>query len=234
MLRATYTFVLFFLLVPTVTQSAAQMPQPITNAPFIAMRIQTSTQPSGSQTTFGTLARSSDGSGYVEFHSSDGAGIALIQDVVHHRMIELYLKKHMYSVFPQPNIKASTWPREGYTQYYIKSVGKPGSKQELDGGWEITTIGQRVIEGVVTVGLIDQSTDGQTSEHWYSPALDLDLNRKSHVPAKSFESDTQIQQLHLEEPDAKLFEIPEGYVLYKYKGKADKACSETAASSHGC
>lgn len=234
MIRAIHSFFLLFLLAPALCQIAAQMPQPLTNVPFVAVRIQTSTQPSGSHTTFGSVARRSDGSGYVEFNSSDGTRVALIQDVVHHQIIELYLKRHMYSVFPQPNLKASIWPGEGYTQRYIESVGKPGSKRELDGGVEITTIGQRVIEGVDTVGLIEQSADGRTSEHWYSPALDLDLNRTSHVPAKSFESDTQIKQLHLGEPDAKLFEIPDGYVLYKHKGKTSRACSETAASMHGC
>ena len=233
MLRAMHSFALFFLLVPTLCQSAAQMPQPITNAPFVAMRIQTSTQPSGSHTTFGTVARSSDGSGYVEFNSSDGTRMALILDVVHHQMIELYLKTHMYSVFPQPNIKASTWP-EGYAQHYIESAGKPGSKRKVDGGLEITTIGQRVIEGVDTIGFSEQSADGRTSERWYSPALNLDISKKSHFPAQDIDSDTRIQQLHLGEPDAKLFEIPNGYILYKYKGHSSKACSETAASSRGC
>lgn len=233
MLRAIYSFALFLLLAPALCQIAAQMPQPITNAPFVAMRIQTSTQPSGSQTTFGTVARSSDGSGYVEFNGSDGTRIALIQDLVHHRMIELYLNHHMYSVFPNPNIKASTWP-QGYAQHYMESVGKPGSKQELDGGLEITTIGQRVIEGVDTIGFSEQSADGRTFERWYSPALDLDINKTSHVPDKGIDSDTQIQQLHLGEPDAKLFEIPDGYVLYKYKGQTGKACSENPGPSHGC
>ncbi len=208
------------------------MPTPITGAPFEAAKIMNTSLATGVHTTLGTVARRSDGSAYFELKNLDGTGIVVIRDVARHQTIELYLDRHMFSVWPV-SWKAQARPA-GYAQQYFESARAPGSKRVVDGGLEITTIGRRKIEGVETIGFSEKAADGRTSERWYSPALDLNIENKSHDPAKNIDSETQIEQIRLGEPDAKLFEIPAGYVEYKYKGKTDKACSESAGPPRGC
>lgn len=237
MLRTLCSSLLFLLLLPSLNKCTAQVPSPVTDAPFTGVRTQTVIKSVGSHTTFGTLARRSNGSGYVELRNSDGTGIVLISDAIHHQIIELDLAHHSYTVSSQPALKVQIRP-EGYAQFYMKSAGEPGSKRALDGGLEITTIGRRTIENVDTVGFDETATDGRTFERWYSPALDLNLEQKTHAPALGVDSDTRIEQIHRGEPDVNLFEIPSGYV--EYKRNANKICpavptaSTAAGPSQGC
>lgn len=211
--RTIYSFTLFLLLASVSYKAVAQMPAPITGAPFEATRIVNTSSPTGVHTTLGTVARRSDGSAYLELKNLDGTGEIVIRDVLHQQTIELYPKYHMFSVWPVA-WKAQTRPAE-YTQQYFASAGVSGSKRVVDGGLEITTIGRRKIEGVETIGFSEKAADGRIHQRWYSPALDLNIESKNHDPAKEIDSETQIQQVRLGEPDAKLFAIPAGYVEHK-------------------
>lgn len=204
-------FVFVLLLSVASNKTMAQMPGNVIDAPFIALRTATTTDANGSHTTVGTVARRSDGSTYVELgHTGAGGGIITITDVTQHKVIQLYLNHKVFKTWPQPELKTSARP-QGYVQHYLNSVSEPGSKRTVDGGLEITTIGRREIEGIETVGFSEKTVDGRTFERWYSPAIDMNIESKLQMPAGT-ESEIHIQQIHVGEPDAKLFTVPDGFV----------------------
>jgi hypothetical protein len=100
MLSAIRTFAIFLMLVPALHESRAQeFPQHITGSPFVATRIVTSTDVKGEHVTFGTIARRSDGSVYLEMKGIDGKGSVVIWDMTQHRGIQLYPEAHVYTLF---------------------------------------------------------------------------------------------------------------------------------------
>jgi hypothetical protein len=212
LIRKFHSLALGLLLLPTF--GSAQVLTYIVDAPFVAFRTATASKASGESTTAGTVARRSDGSTYVELGSTPGNVIILIMDVARQRAIELYPLQHRFTISFLPQLKAQTRP-PGYVQQYLGSVGKAGSKRSLDGGGEITTVGRREIDGVEAVGFLEKRADGRTSERWYAPTLDVNLELKQYQPVEGIESTIQIQRVQLGEPDPKLFEIPEGYVQDK-------------------
>jgi hypothetical protein len=210
---AVQTLVMCLLLTSAFHKSWAQeFPQHITGSPFVATRIVTSTDVKGEHVTFGTIARRSDGSVYLEMKGIDGKGSVVIWDMTKHRGIQLYPEAHIYALFSF-DLKPQTLA-PGYAQSFLSSVEAPGSKR-TSGEWEITTIGVREMEGLQTVGYLQTTAQGRSFEHWYSPVLGFNIVSKGYQPAEGGRSETHIQQIQLREPDAKLFEIPDGYVQDK-------------------
>jgi hypothetical protein len=206
---------------PTSLRSAAQqVPNMITGAPFTALRTLTATSPSRVTVSTGTVARRSDGSTYIEMRSNSsnprsGAGIVVITDVTQHRTIQLLVADHLYTVMPNPELKANALP-SGYAEHYMQQEGPEGTKRTV-GEWEITTLSQRQIDGVNTIGTSQVNAEGRSFERWYSPVLDLNIESKNRNPSPPnvYEADTQFREIRLGEPDAKLFEVPEGYTEIK-------------------
>jgi hypothetical protein len=208
-LRLLFSAALLYAAIP----ATAQVVPNTTGAPFIAQRTSTSSSSNGLQTTVGTIARRSDGSTYVELKSPEGKGLVLITDVPHHRTIELYLDHHFFTVYPSPDLLVQTLPA-GYAAHYMESAGQPGSKR-TNGEWQITTLSHRKIGDVDTVGFSEQKADGRIFERWYSPVLYMNVETKQHDPEHAADSEMRLQNVRLIEPDAKLFEVPPGYVEYK-------------------
>jgi hypothetical protein len=221
MLRAIRTFAMCLLLTLALhTSEAQEFPQHITESPFVATRIVTSTDVKGEHVTFGTIARRSDGSVYFEMKSVDGKGTVVIYDMRQHRGIQLYPEAHVYTFFSF-DLKPQTLP-PGYVQSFLSSVEAPGSKR-TSGDSEITTIGVREMEGLQTVGYLQTTAQGRSFEHWYSPTLGFNVVSKGYQPADGVKLETHIQQIQLREPDPKLFEIPDGYVHDKRNAAATGA-----------
>jgi hypothetical protein len=79
------------------------------------------------------------------------------------------------------------------------------------------------MEGLQTVGYLQTTAQGRSFEHWYSPVLGFNIVSKGYQPAEGVKLETHIQQIQLREPDAKLFEIPDGYVQDKRNAAATGA-----------
>ena len=221
MLKAIRTIAMCLLLTSALHKSEAQeFPQHITESPFVATRIVTSTDVKGEHITFGTIARRSDGSVYFEMKSVDGKGTVVIWNMTQHRGIQLYPEAHVFTLFSF-DLKPQTLP-PGYAQNFLSSVEASGSKR-TSGDWEITTIGVREMEGLQTVGYLQTTAQGRSFEHWYSPVLGFNVVSKGYQPADGVKLETHIQQIQLREPDAKLFEIPDGYVQDKRNATATGA-----------
>ena len=203
--HAAFLFCLFF----TFCRAEAQISQR-TEAPFVAFRTSITTKDGQTKMESGTIARRSDGSTCFQ-SGNDQETLVLIYDMKLHRAVTLYKKYRLYSIFPDPNLKATTLPAN-YQQQVLANLPAEGTKQEIQNGWTLTTLGKREIEGVMTVGTTMTNAEGRVHEQWHSPALDINLDSTAHQPAQGTDGEIHIRQLRLVEPDESLFRIPAGYV----------------------
>lgn len=207
---------------------AAQMPSRLQGAPFTATKIDTIRRGGEVSTTSGLVARRSDGSTYVELAVPQGeavssgsiarGGIVLIFDVARHRRIELYPAEHLYSVVIDLKMTAQVWPA-GTEAVQLRDGRAVGVKRTVDGGFEITSLGERQIGEVETIGSRVTNASGYSQEKWYSPEIDFDVESNVYRPEGPVDTETHVEGIKRGEPDAALFEIPAGYRLMEAKPK---------------
>jgi hypothetical protein len=177
-------------------------------APFVAVRTMQQTNGDFS-TTAGIVARSSNGSTYVEL-TRNGETLIVIEDVPHQRFIDLYPKRHEYQVGLAPGLKAAALLPDDPENFAHLLSTRP-SKFTSDNGDVTMQIGRKKIEGLDVFGKTLATHDGRLQEDWYCPKLDVNLETKMQANGNGPDFEITITQIHLEEPDPKLFEIPSGY-----------------------
>ena len=207
---------------------AAQMPSPLQGAPFTATKIETTRRGGEVSTTSGVVARRGDGSTYVELAEPQGkavspgniarGGTVLIFDVARHRRIELYPAEHRYSVVIDGKMTAQVRPA-GTEAVQLRDGRAVGVKRTVDGGFEITSLGERRIGGVETIGSRVTNASGYSQEKWYSPEIDFDVEGNVHQAEGPVDTETHLEGIKLGQPDAGLFEIPAGYRQMEAKPK---------------
>jgi len=177
-------------------------------APFVAVRTMQQTNGDFSVSR-GMVARSSNGSTRVESTRNEETLIT-INDVPHQRSIVLYPKRHAYQVGLIPGLSAVALLPDDPEDFARFLSARP-VKITSDSGDVTTQIGSRKIEGLDVFGKTLVAHDGRLQEDWYCPKLDVNLETKMQANGNGPDFEIKITQIHLEEPDPKLFEIPAGY-----------------------
>ena len=195
-----------------------EIPKPFVGAPFTAVGTATITKGTDVYVATGTAARRSDGSIYwyivTKKNGVEIPSIIILDDATKHVALELYVWLHQYTSDPWQASDFVFHPISA--EQYLKRAGGEGAKRTL-GDNQYETLGIREIAGLQTVGTRLVRPIG-TLETWYSPELDMNLERKAHE-AKPGGEDVLMttQEVRLGEPDPKLFEVPPGYTLVDRK-----------------
>lgn len=129
-----------------------------------------------------------------------------VHDPMEHRFMHFVPTSHRVMIYPMPEVPAEPKPPKGTTvqtrgAVTVKTEALPEQTLLGFGVW-----GQRVTTTVVRSGKTVVILD----EVWYSDELGMDLLRR-HVDPVSGEEVTAIIEVHREQPDAALFQIPEGW-----------------------
>lgn len=190
---------------------------PFTGAPFTAVETATRTEGKDVIVATGTVARRSDGSTYWYLRTTRNGvelpGRIYIDDAAKHVSVSIMVNLHEYT--------SDLWqvPDTGWhpisAEQYLKQSGGVGAKRTI--GDDVTEmLGFRQIAGLQTVGSNLVRPIG-TLERWYSPELGMNLERKGHQASPVAETEMTISEIHLGEPDPKLFDVPPGYTLVDRK-----------------
>ena len=210
-----------FAVLPLHRMCMAQLetPKPIVGVPFTAFETVRKTQGTDVYVSTGTIARRSDGSIYwnlvTKKNEVEIPSIIILDDAAKHVALELYVWLHQYTSDPWQASDFVFHPISA--EQYLKRAGGEGAKRTFGEINQYTTLGIRQIAGLQTVGTHLERPIG-TIETWYSPELDMNLERKAHEAKPGGEDALMaIQEVRLGEPDPKLFEVPPGYTLVDRK-----------------
>ena len=117
--------------------------------------------------------------------------MVLIIDLCQQQRIQLYLADHVYTTSINLKSTAQVW-LAGYAGQLLSDGIKAGVKRALGDGREMTSLGERRIEGVEMVGSMETFVSGRTFEKWYSLEIDLIVESKQHQPAGPVGSETHV------------------------------------------
>jgi len=188
-----------------------EFPKPLIGAPFTAFETVTRTQGSDASVSTGTIARKADGSICWNMRTThngvEQATVIFIDNAAKHAALELYVSLHEYTSDPW-QVSDTGW-RPTTAEQYLKQAGGEGTKRTI-GDAQIQTLGIRQLAGLQVVGFNQLRPIG-TMERWYSPELDMNLERKARQVTPEAKSEMSISQLRLGEPDPKLFDVPPGF-----------------------
>ena len=200
-----------------------------TGVPFRAVQVIVRRGPGGVVETRGRVARSSDGSTYVELidENTKQPVEALIFDVPHHREMVLDVASRRYRVQEMPGLEGREAPAEfGTEQLRIATAQKDIRVHEVKDGVELTwkRLGVRRIAGLEAVGNVEvrrplagtgEATDGpaEVDESWVSVDLGIAVLRTRHDPLTGADTEVSLTEVVRAEPDGALFAVPAGYAL---------------------
>jgi hypothetical protein len=207
------------------TQLEAQIAL-ITEAPFTASILNTD---DGEKAYVGAyLARASNGSTYQARMDSDGRALTIeIQDVPNNRYIALHPlpPSYTYSITPPRGGKFITQSIDQYREFLQAVQNKEAREVATKPEWvdmygahhHPVVLGAINQDGMTLFGRLDDLTyaNGKTvaEEHWRSDLglfVSDKINADSPTEGKSSRI-SKVTDLHLGEPDPKLFEIPAEY-----------------------
>lgn len=170
------------------------------------------------------LARASNGSTYVKAMDSDGGTINItIEDVPNNRRIALVPRppSYTYTLTPAPGGKFRTDSRDSYRELLQGLQNEAAKQTEWIDGYGArhhpVVPGTKKQDGMTLFGRLDYLIYGngkqETEENWRSD-LGLTLIEKVNVDSPKegkSSSISTVTDLHLIEPDPRLFEIPAEY-----------------------
>ncbi len=199
------------------------------DVPFRAVQVIVRRGPQGVVETRGRVARSSDGSTYVELidESTKQPTEALIFDVPHHREVVLDVVSRRYRVQQMPRLEGRDAPGDfGAEQLRIAVEQKDSRMREVKDGVESTwkRLGVRRIAGLEAVGSVQvrrplagagEAADGpaEVDESWVSVDLGIAVLRTRHDPLTGGDTEVSLTEVVRAEPDVALFKVPAGYAL---------------------
>ncbi len=199
------------------------------DVPFRAVQVIVRRGPGGVVETRGRVARSSDGSTYVELidESTKRPIEALIFDVPNHREVVLDVASRRYRVQAMPGLEGKEAPAEfGAEQLQIAAEQKDSRVHEVKDGVESTwkRLGIRRIAGLEAVGSVQvrrplagsgEAADGpaEVDESWVSVDLGIAVQRTRHDPLTGADTEVSLTEVVRAEPDRALFMVPAGYAL---------------------
>lgn len=199
------------------------------DVPFRAVQVIVRRGPGGVVETRGRLARSSDGSTYVELidGATKQAAEVLIFDVPNHRELVLDVRNRRYRVMALPQLEGKEAPVDFVAeQLRVAAMEKNVSMQRVKDGVESTwtRLGVRRVAGLESVGSMEvrrplaaagEAADGpaEADESWISVDLGVAVLRVRHDPLTDEDTEVAMTEILRAEPEAKLFQVPAGYVL---------------------
>ena len=199
------------------------------DVPFRATQVIVRRGPEGVVETRGGMARNSAGSTYVEM--MDGVtkepAEVLIFDVQRHRELVLDVRRRSYRALAAPGLEGREVPLDAAAEQLRRAAKeKDMSTSWVEGGMESTwtRLGVRRVGGLETVGAVEirrpvaaagELADGpaEVDESWISVDLGIAVLRMRHDPLKGEDTEVALTEILRTEPDARLFEVPAGYVL---------------------
>lgn len=205
------------------------MPAQLRDVPFRATQVIVRRGPGGVVETRGLVARSSAGSMYVELidESTKKTAEVLIFDVPNHRELVLDVQNRRYRELAAPGLEGREAPVD-FTAEQLrvaameKDVSVRRVKDGVDSTW--TWLGVKRLAGLESVGSVEvrrpvanagEATDGpaEVDESWVSVDLGVAVLRRRHDPLKDEDTEVSMTEVLRSEPDARLFQVPAGYVL---------------------
>jgi hypothetical protein len=160
------------------------------------------------------LARASNGSTYVAMLSPDGtASWIYIDDVPNNRMITLNPPNRTYSLSTPQEGKFHTMSVQQVTELLQKEQDLNAHGAERPPLLRVTSLGVRQESGMTLYGQKEEwnHADKEIRESWISSDLCVKVSLKSTRLESKQEFAGTISDVRREEPDPKLFRVPEGY-----------------------
>jgi len=210
------------------SQPSGIAPQP-RDVPFRAMQVIVRRGPGGVVETRGQVARSSDGSTYVELidEATKETAEVLIFDVPNHRELVLDVRNRRYRILTDPQLEGKEVPVDFVAEQLRgaareKDVSLRRIKDGVESTW--TRLGVKRIAGLESVGSVEvrrplaaagEVVDGpaEVDESWISVDLGVAVLRTRHDPLRDEDTEVAMTEIVRAEPEAKLFRAPAGYVL---------------------
>jgi hypothetical protein len=203
---------------------AAQIPIAIVDMPFTATWVETRHEAATTRTETKALARASNGNSYMAFLSPIGgpfpAGTpyqVMILDVVNQRIITLYPANRNYHL-QHTKLRTSSAHQYAQTlQNMQNSYAQNPDRIKPDGKNHDIALGAKQQDGMMIYGAIQEFTSDtgskRATEIWQSD-LGIETSKKTLYSPVGNEVTGTLTNVHREEPDSKLFAIPEGYVEF--------------------
>lgn len=199
------------------------------DVPFWAIQVIVRRGPGGVVETRGRVARSSDGSTYVELIDEATKQMAevLIFDVQNHRELVLDVRNRRYREIAVPQLEGREVPVDFVAeQLRVAAMEKDVSMRRVKDGVESTwtRLGVKRVAGLESVGSMEvrrplaatgEAADGpaEVDESWISVDLGVAVLRVRHDPLTDEDTQVAMTEILRAEPEAKLFQVPAGYVL---------------------
>ena len=199
------------------------------DVPFRATQVIVRRGAEGVVETRGVVARNSAGSTYVELIDARTKQTAevLIFDVPHRRELVLDLRNRRYRVMAVPALEGKAVTTDyAAQQLRVAAAEKDSSVHEIKDGVESTWrgLGVKQLAGLEAVGSVKvrrpeaapgEAADGpaEVDESWVSVDLGIAVLRTRHDPLRGEDTEVALTEVMRAEPDARLFEVPSGYVL---------------------
>ena len=196
------------------TMDGPYAPGLVTDAPFTA-KWQETARDHGTPTSQETLqlARASNGSTYVATLLPDGtASWIYIDDVPNNRMITVNPFDRTYSLSKPQGGQFHILSVQQVTELLQKEQGLNAHGAERPPLLRVTSLGVRQESGMTLYGQKYEwnVADKPIQESWVSSDLCVKASSKQ-TSLSPLSSDGAIRDIRREEPDPKLFKIPEGY-----------------------
>jgi hypothetical protein len=166
-----------------------------------------------SQTTV-RMARASNGSIYSAMLLPDGtASWIQIDDVPNNRMITLNVVNHAYSLSTPQGGKFHTLSVQQMTQILQSFQDAHAQGVEHPPDLRVTSLGVKQESGMTLYGRKFEwnTASKEIQEDWISSDLSVKASLKLIQPSNEYDIVGAISDIQREEPDPKLFKIPEGY-----------------------
>ncbi len=206
----------------TASAVAQIFPAGIIDAPFTATWSTTDNGKTIMKT--GIMARASNGSVYLSFASAGRTYRIEIQDVPNNRSVTLYPSPPRYtyhlSLFPGGHFRPTSVQKNGEMLAELQeSYLERPNRAKPDGQAVETSLGVKRQDGMTLFGHRSEFTsntgDKRTEELWNSD-LGIVVSLKTVWPSEGRESETTVTDIRRQEPDPKLFQIPEEYRVYDH------------------
>jgi hypothetical protein len=209
--------------IASMASAVAQIfPAGIIDAPFTATWSTTNNGKTITKT--GIMARASNGSVYLSFAAAGRTYRIEIQDVPNNRSITLYSSppNYMYhlSPFPGGHFRPTSVQKNGEMLAELQeSYLQRPNRAKPDGQSVETSLGVKQQDGMTLFGHRSEFTSNtgnkRTEELWNSD-LGIVLSLKTIWSSEGNESETTVTDIRRQEPDPKLFQIPEEYRVYDH------------------
>ncbi len=199
-----------------VAQSLARLPQ-LRGLPFQAVQVVTRENEAGTVVTRGRIARSDDGSTYVEL-VDPATGIAtnaFLLDVPGRRGVVLDLLRHRYSIRPALELRSVELGEDRVSQELQLAKAERGrseAPQRGEAGVTVTHLGTGLVAGLISVGNRQTGPGGtRVTETWFAVELGLAAKITEADSSGRRRTEVALTEVMRTAPDPSLFRIPQDF-----------------------